>query len=280
MRYAPAVPNPHLRGRSSKAGSGAHQTFDGSLSANLRHSETKASDDELCGCGDKRRREVWLSPRAAAVRAELRSASSRSEHESTSVRSRRYGSGHPIRVFPHTGRTFSWLQASLRAAKSAPGRLDCTAGGGDRGRLREQQRLARLLEHCECLPDGEHDGMIRPHATTFLSRRCLAAFTRWSRASGRCVQRICGKSGFIARGTVSIVFRAATVGRSSGSPRPLSKARQRISRLSFCFMLRPRRADLERQRRSHLRELSVMSSRTGGENACRCRRWIMSACSI
>jgi hypothetical protein len=133
----------------------------------LRHSETKASDDELCGCGDKRRREVWPSPRAAAVRAELRSASSRSEHESTSARSRRYGSGPPVRVFHDSGCTFSWLPAPFCAAKSAPGRLDCAAGGGDRGRCREKQCLARLLEHCECLPDGEHDAMIRPHATTF-----------------------------------------------------------------------------------------------------------------
>jgi hypothetical protein len=45
---------------------------------------------------------------------------------------------------------------------------------GDRGPLPEKQCLTRLLEHCDCLPDGEHDALIRPHATTPLSKalRC------------------------------------------------------------------------------------------------------------
>jgi hypothetical protein len=40
--------------------------------------------------------------------------------------------------------------------------------------LREKQCRTCLPQHCECLPDGEHDGMIRPHATTPLSKalRC------------------------------------------------------------------------------------------------------------
>jgi hypothetical protein len=149
------------------------EPFDGSLTANWRHSETKASGDELCGCGGKRRREAWPSPHAAAVRAELRSASSRSEHEPTSVRSRRYGSGRPVRVFHHSGCTFSWPPASL-CATWALGGLDCAAGVRDRGTLPEKHCLTRLLQRCDCLPDGEHDALIRPHATTPLSKalRC------------------------------------------------------------------------------------------------------------
>src|SRR5262245_52637383 len=149
------------------------EPLDGSLTANWRHSETKASGDEPCGCGGKRRREVWPSPHAAAVHAELRSASSRSEHEPTSVHSRRYGSGHPVRVCHDSGCTFSWLPASLRATWALGG-LDCAAGVRDRGTLPEKQCLTRLLERCECLPDGEYDALIRSHATTPLSKalRC------------------------------------------------------------------------------------------------------------
>src|SRR5262245_33819324 len=154
---------------------------------------------------------MWPSPHVAAVRAELRNASNRSEHEPTSVRSRHYGSGHPVLVFHDSGCTFSWLPGSLYATW-ARGGLDCAAGGSDRGRLREKQRPPRLLERCECLPDGEHDALIRPHATTPLSKALRCSTTHWSRASERYVQRICDKSGFIARGTVSIVFRAATAG--------------------------------------------------------------------
>jgi hypothetical protein len=171
-------------------------------------------DGWLCACGDKSRREVRPSPHAAPARDELRTASNRSEHEPTSVRSTRCGSGHPIRAFRGTGCTFSWLQASP-CAKSAPGRLDRAPGVGEAGgTLRKEQCLTRLPQHCECLPDGEHNAMIRPHATTFPSGCRVAAFTHWSGAEARYVQRICRESGFIARGNVSIVFRAA---RLSGS---------------------------------------------------------------
>src|SRR5262249_30796046 len=152
-----------------------------------------------------------------AVRAALRNASNRSEHESTSVRSRGCGSGHPVRVFRDIGCTFSWLPASPRAMWALGG-LDCAAGGHDRGTWPENHCLPRLLKRSDCLPDGEHDAMIRLHATTPVSKRCVAAFTHWSQASERCVQRISDKSGFIARGNVSIVFRAATAARSNGSP--------------------------------------------------------------
>src|SRR5262245_26054891 len=138
---------------------------------------------ESIGClASRMRRDVCPLTHVAAVRAEPRSTSNRSEREPTSVRSTRYGSGHPIPVFPDTGRTFSWLQASLRLPTCAPGRPDCTAGVGDRGTLCEKQCGARLPQHCECLPDGEHDAMICPHATTLPLRRCIAAFARWSRA--------------------------------------------------------------------------------------------------
>jgi hypothetical protein len=172
----------HLRGEIRRGRLRTIERVDGSLTANSRHpGEARASDDELCGCGGKRRLDVRPSRHAAAVRAELRNASNRSEHEPTSVRSRRSGSGHPVRVFHDTGRTFSWPPSSL-CATCALGWLDCAAGVHDRGRLRGKQCLTRLLEHCECLPDGEHDPMIRPHATTLLSRRCVAAFTPWSHA--------------------------------------------------------------------------------------------------
>jgi len=163
------------------------EPFDGSLTANLRHSETRASGDEPCACGGKRTLEGWPSPHAAAVRAELRNASSRSEHEPTSVRPRRYGSGHPVRVFHDTGCTFSW--ASPRAT-CALGPLDCAARVGDRRALPEKHCLTRLLQRGDCLPDGEHDALIRPHAMTPLSKalRCsshaLVAGVRAVRSKG------------------------------------------------------------------------------------------------
>src|SRR5262245_44833509 len=63
-------------------------------------------------CGDGGRQDVWPSLRIALIRGALRNMSSKSEHEPTSGRSRDYGSGHPIRVFPDIGRTFSWLPTS------------------------------------------------------------------------------------------------------------------------------------------------------------------------
>src|SRR5262245_38387520 len=123
----------------------------------------KASDDELCACGGKL--DVRPSRHAAAVRAELRNASNRSDNESTSVRSRCCGSGHPVRVFHDIGCTLSWLPPSLYAT-CALGWLDCAASGRDHGTWPGKQCLTRLLEHCECLPDGERDAMMRLHAMT------------------------------------------------------------------------------------------------------------------
>src|SRR5262245_6770714 len=144
----------HLRGE-IRRGRLRTEPFDGSLTANLRHpGEARASDDELCGCGGKRRLDVRPSRHAAAVRAELRNASNRSEHESTSVRSRRCGSGHPVRVFRDIECTFSWPPASL-CATCALGWLDCAPGVRDRRTWPGKQCLTRLLERCECLPDGE-----------------------------------------------------------------------------------------------------------------------------
>ena len=153
----------HLRGE-IRRGRLRTEPFDGSLTANLRHpGEAKASDDELCGCGGKL--DVRPSRHAAAVRAELRNASNRSDNESTSVRSRRCGSGHPVRVFHDIGCTLSWLPAFLYAT-CALGWLDCAASGRDHGTWPGKQCLTRLLEHGECLPDGERDAMIGLHAMT------------------------------------------------------------------------------------------------------------------
>lgn len=177
----------HLRGE-IRRGRLRTQPFDGSLTADLRHpGEAKASDDELCGCGGKL--DVRPSRHAAAVRAELRNASNRSDNESTSVRSRRCGSGHPVRVFHDIGCTLSWLPA-FPYATCALGPLDCAARVGDRRALPDKHCLTRLLQRCDCLPDGEHDALIRPHATTPLSKalRCsihaLVAGVRAVRSKG------------------------------------------------------------------------------------------------
>jgi len=63
-------------------------------------------------CGGGGRRDVWPSLHIARIGGALRKMSSKSEHEPTSVRSRDYGSGHPIRVCPDIGGTFSWLPTS------------------------------------------------------------------------------------------------------------------------------------------------------------------------
>ena len=63
-------------------------------------------------CGDGGGWDGWPSLRIALTCGALRNTSSKSEHEPTSGRSKDYGSGHPIRVFPDIGRTFSWLPTS------------------------------------------------------------------------------------------------------------------------------------------------------------------------
>jgi len=61
---------------------------------------------------------------------------------------------------------------------------------GDRRALPEKHCLTRLLQRGDCLPDGEHDALIRPHAMTPLSKalRCsshaLVAGVRAVRSKG------------------------------------------------------------------------------------------------